>query len=373
MKRDDDLAGMPEEFQFHHYVELLAKCDVLPAGRSRWIAESPFHAAPFDEVNARWKARFSRDRPLRRAFDAAWNHYRSIFLEEAALDAASAPPPVVAPSVASPGFSAAAVHVEDPTPAAPADAPVERGPHRLARTSLAFDVPNRPALPFARSKLGDAPHLARTRLGGTSISLDAPAGPALPFASGLPAARLPPVAPPSDVTRPSRQPLTGTSLSLDPAPGHSLPFVAHPAVSPEALPEARAALTGTVLALEVPRTLPSPFSTPFFQGPTKRASAEPTRVAGPDAASASISSQSPLRLSLEQHASLSAEIAFAVAKGQDRQTVEPPILTRYGLTPDLKIAIDRAYRAQTEADPARRAAWHNAFRTYAGWLAAQRS
>jgi hypothetical protein len=373
MKRDDDLAGMPEEFQFHYYVELLAKCDVLPAGRRRWIAESPFHAVQLDEVDARWKVRISEDRPLRRAFDTAWNHYRSIFLEEAALDAASAPPPVAAPSVASPRFSTAPVYVEEPIHTAPLDPPVEHGPHRLARTSLAFDVPNRSALPFARSRLGDAPHLARTRLGGTSISLDAPSRPVLPFASGLPTARVQPViGPSSEVSLPPRQPLTGTSLSLEPAKSRSLPFVARPAVSQEAVPEARAALTGTALALDVPRTLANAFSTPFFQGPRKRPSAEAVKATEPAAASAAMTSQSPLRLSLEQHASLCAEIAFAVAKGHDRQTVEPSILTRYGLTPDLKVAIDHAYRAQIEADPARRAAWHDAFRTYAGWLATQR-
>jgi len=79
-----------------------------------------------------------------------------------------------------------------------------------------------------------------------------------------------------------------------------------------------------------------------------------------------------LLLSLEQHASLCAEIAFATAKGLDRQSVEPSILTKYGLTPDLKVALDDAYRSQIQADPARRAAWHDAFTIYGNWLATQR-
>jgi len=133
MKRNDNWAEMPEEFQFHHYVELLAKCDVLPAGRRRWISESPLHAEPLDDLDARWKARISEDRPLRRAFDAAWTHYRSIFLESAVLEAASAPPPVALPSVIAPRISTAPVEMEEPIPMTSPETPVERAPNRLAR------------------------------------------------------------------------------------------------------------------------------------------------------------------------------------------------------------------------------------------------
>ena len=67
------------------------------------------------------------------------------------------------------------------------------------------------------------------------------------------------------------------------------------------------------------------------------------------------------RLTLEQHATMTAEIAVAPERAM-------AVLARYELTPEAKRAMDEHYRAVVAADPGAREAWHQAYRT-PGWLA----
>jgi hypothetical protein len=66
-------------------------------------------------------------------------------------------------------------------------------------------------------------------------------------------------------------------------------------------------------------------------------------------------------LSLEQHASLTVEIALAPERALST-------IARYGLTPEAKRAVDEHYRAVVAANPGMREAWNRAYRTYYEWL-----
>ncbi len=71
----------------------------------------------------------------------------------------------------------------------------------------------------------------------------------------------------------------------------------------------------------------------------------------------------PLRplLTLEQHASLTVELAMAPERRAE-------ILARYRITPEQKDPLDRHYERLTQEDPEQRAAWHAAYRAYHAWL-----
>src|SRR4051812_5593235 len=119
----------PEEIQFHQYLYVLARIEVWPEARQRWIAESPFGSSRFNAVDASWKQRIASDRILRRAFDNLWPTYVAEYRAKAA---AAAPPPrepavAVAPTRAAP----LVLPVEEPPPE-PEPAPRVN----LARTSL---------------------------------------------------------------------------------------------------------------------------------------------------------------------------------------------------------------------------------------------
>ena len=66
-------------------------------------------------------------------------------------------------------------------------------------------------------------------------------------------------------------------------------------------------------------------------------------------------------LTLEQHASMTAEISMAPERGL-------AILQRYRLTPESKRAVDEHYRSRVAADPAVREAWTRAYHAYHAWL-----
>lgn len=122
----------------------------------------------------------------------------------------------------------------------------------------------------------------------------------------------------------------------------ALPFVSGPEIPDEpptseeefaALAPPRDALSGTSLAVDIPR---GP-ATPFAARPPK----EEKPAFKPS-------------LSLEQHAALTVEIATYPAHAL-------AILKRYGLTPPQKVDLDRHYQRIVSSDPAKQAAWHAAY------------
>ncbi|MDI1482515.1 hypothetical protein [Polyangium sp. y55x31] len=69
----------------------------------------------------------------------------------------------------------------------------------------------------------------------------------------------------------------------------------------------------------------------------------------------------PPALTLEQHASLTVELAMAPDKRAE-------ILARYRITPEQKSELDRHYERLVQRDASKHAAWHAAYRTYHAWL-----
>lgn len=80
--------------------------------------------------------------------------------------------------------------------------------------------------------------------------------------------------------------------------------------------------------------------------------AEPGEVAPPVAGA-------PPALTLEQHASMTVDIAAAPERALE-------VLTRYRLTLEAKRAVDEYYRAVMAADPGVKDAWHRACQAYRG-------
>ncbi len=71
------------------------------------------------------------------------------------------------------------------------------------------------------------------------------------------------------------------------------------------------------------------------------------------------------RLTLEQHASLCCEIADAPERAAEA-------MVRYQVTPAEKEGADQHYAARFASEPAARAAWEAAYRTYREWWVASR-
>ena len=69
----------------------------------------------------------------------------------------------------------------------------------------------------------------------------------------------------------------------------------------------------------------------------------------------------PPPLTLEQHASLCAELSFAPEKGA-------AILARYGLSAQAKALVDQFYRERVAQSAEVRAAWDRGYREYYAWL-----
>ncbi|MFO0757236.1 MAG: hypothetical protein U0359_12145 [Byssovorax sp.] len=283
---------------------------------------------------------------------------------------------------------------------------------KLAGTALALDVPRGPALPFhegaapaevaASSVRSEAVISVRAKLGGTALAVDVPRGPALPFGpeSDAPAS----VQGAEQRAAPVSVKLVGTAPLLEVPRGPALPFDETAAPSPDIAnptpPEALAArspakLGGTAPVLDAPRAPVLPFSAdakaaPEVGSPPPEApqTLSPASVAAvrkklgqqmmgfevprnlPPARSApKEASPAPLDppvLTLEQHASLCAEIAFTPERTGE-------ILGRYRLTPEAKAAVDQHYREKVTASAELRAAWNRAYQTYGEWLVSTRS
>ncbi len=197
--------------------------------------------------------------------------------------------------------------------------------------------------------LRDDPDLARDYqrlLGVQRAKIRAAAKQAPP---AVPAVAPPEAAPEAPVRRaPSR--LAGTAMAMDGPIKRALPFAKRATAGEMAAPLARQVprrLSGTAMAFEAPVRAALPF--PAAPAPPP---AEPPR-------------EDPPRLTLEQHASLSCEIADAPERALEA-------LARYQITPAEKQAADQHYAARFAGEPALRAAWDAAYGTYRAWLAANR-
>jgi hypothetical protein len=153
---------------------------------------------------------------------------------------------------------------------------------------------------------------------GTALSSSAPVGPVMPFKEGqspLASAR------PSPQHAPAG--LGSTAPTLNVPRGPATPF--------ERVTPKNEELLGTALLLHVPREL-------FDKAP-------PSQAATP----------APLPpVTLEHHAAMTAEIAFAPARALE-------VLARLGVTIQLKRAADAYWRARLDADVATRDAWNRAY------------
>jgi hypothetical protein len=383
------------------YAEIVSELAVPRANRFRVLAGHYLGEAEFVAMEALWSARFAADALLAQDFRRLVAHStarrRAVESSHRPAARAMAPRPVEIPIFEAP-------------PEAPPGAVVvlRRAPSPLAGTALALDVPRGPALPFAEGAVSIsllAEPAAReeksarpsVNLGGTALALDVPRGPALPFARGVEASSADP-ARIEPVVRSGAAHLGGTALALDVPRGPALPFaegdVAAPAVASSAAVEPRIArpaskLGGTALAVDVP----SGPALPFARGaaadakPPLPAVAKRSKLAGlsfgltipkdlpvargaPAAVAPEIPAATPGSapappppppLTLEQHASLCAELSFAPDKGAE-------ILARYRLSAEAKTLVDQFYRERVGESAEVRAAWDRGYRGYYAWL-----
>ncbi|HVY45882.1 MAG TPA: hypothetical protein VHB21_08390, partial [Minicystis sp.] len=226
---------------------------------------------------------------------------------------------------------------------------------RRASPAPAADPPRTPTPAAVTARASSPERTVELRAGGEGITLPFRRVEPLPKGAGLP--RLSPLAPkppasdadatvsiadaPRAPATPFESPSREETLFAPDAPpaGPALPF--QPGDSPlrAAASAPRAAHDGaTVEARSEPPVDPLPFKAPAGEAE------EPS-----------------VTLTLEQHASLAAELG---AKGADVAV----ILARYKLTPEQKTAVDAHYASLTGRDPEARARWREAFRVWATYL-----
>jgi len=183
-----------------------------------------------------------------------------------------------------------------------ADADLARDYRRLFEMQRAKLHGARGAATSPRSAPLASPQPSRTSLAGTSMAFHIPRGSALPFASGVP-----------------------TAEAVAPSPVASVPST-------------RALLAGTSLAVDVPHKAALPFE------------------GEPPGATSSRTARPP-DLTVEQHASLTRQIAVAPERALET-------LARFTLTPTEKVAADHHFALRFAQEPGLRKTWESAY--YAG-------
>ena len=205
------------------------------------------------------------------------------------------------------------------------------------------------------------------------FSLPLPASAALPFnpgardapaaasTTGTPSAPASPPATPSDTGAdpPKGGGLsTGTALAFDLPKRPDLPFPSRASAKIDN-PVSGSELAALARAIAA-RAAKSPPASPATPGAPPPSAAEAPAPANPAAPPAPANPAAPPPLTLEQHASLCAELAF-------RPDERAGILARYRVTEETTLALTRQYQDR----PERKAAWETAYRTYFEWLASQ--
>lgn len=271
---------------------------------------------------------------------------------------------IVLPAAITLPFTAAPKSAPGPeTPPAPAAAPAGSTRKGLPSgdTAAVFELPKGLVLPFSeRDSPGPeapAPSSAGRSLqetsGETSPILELPRCLPLPFVLGpaLGTERRP-----LGESKKAPSMPTGTADVLELPAGPPLPFASSPAAGPAtsghrtSLPEERGekrpSLGETVVMFDL-RTL--------LSAPPSRA---PALAPGP-----AVAPTSAVPLTMEQHASLCAELALHPGR-------EAEILARYRVTAEARARLDEHYAALAATSPEKRKAWYEAYRTYHEWLVA---
>ncbi len=281
---------------------------------------------------------------------------------------------------------------------APVRAPRMPAPAPMGETAVAFELPRAPVTPFvtgplagpSASRPGASPAGAKwlsASIGETLGVFELPARPEMPFRADPPPARAqesPPIRPEPEAPRALAPGGTVADLELPKRP--VVPF--SPPVS-EGVPAKGIStpIGETVVTFELPRSMVLPFSRPGDHSSPgvpavctaplpitppallSAAAAAPRPVtptaAPPAAMPPPVSPEpSPPALTLEQHASLSAELALYPA-------LVAETLARYGVTPETKRLLDRRYAEMGAAKSDVHTAWERAYRTYYQWLLGQ--
>jgi hypothetical protein len=380
------------------YAEIVSELGIPRANRFRVLAGHDLREAEFVALEALWSGRFAADALLAQDFRRLVAH--STARRRAAENSHRPAARAVAPRIVE-------IPIVEPPPEVVVA--IRRAPSPLAGTALALDLPRGPALPFVEGAVSIPPLAdpvgreeksarASANLGGTALALDIPRGPALPFARGLEPSSADP-ARSEPVTRGGAANLGGTALALDVPRGPALPFAeadpAAPSTAASAAVEPRSArppskLGGTALAVDVPSGPALPFAAGAAADskPPLPVVAKKSKLAGlsfgltipkdlplprgapaaapeiPTAPAASTAAPPPLPpppLTLEQHASLCAELSFAPDKGAE-------ILARYRLSAEAKALVDQFYREKVAESADVRAAWDRGYRGYYAWL-----
>jgi hypothetical protein len=381
------------------YAEIVSELGIPRANRFRVLAGHDLREAEFVAIEALWGGRFAADALLAQDFRRLVAH--STARRRAAENSHRPAARSVAPRIVE-------IPIFEPPPGVVVA--IRRAPSPLAGTALALDLPRGPALPFVEGAVSlptvaepvgreEKSARASVNLGGTALALDIPRGPALPFARGVEPSSADP-ARSEPVTRSGAANLGGTALAFEVPRGPALPFAeadpaaasalaASVAVDPKSMrPASR--LGGTALAVDVPSGPALPFAAgatadskpplpavakrsklaglsfgltipkdlPLARGAPATAAPEIPAAAG---GSAPAPPPPPPPLTLEQHASLCAELSFAPDKVAE-------ILARYRLSAESKALVDQFYREKVAESAEVRAAWDRGYRGYYAWL-----
>jgi hypothetical protein len=355
-----------DAFGLERYAALHAEIGLAKkGGAAAVLAKQALDEAGFAALEARWKGRFAADPTLAQDFRRLVRYY------EAKLKA-GAQKGERAPAMAAPVIVAG----ETVTPPRAV----------LVGTALALDLPQKAALPFVEGAAPtpgiaaplpeEAAREARpaASFGGTALAVDVPRGPATPFEAAASEGK-------EQQGVPAK--LAGTALAVDAPRGPALPFVEGAAPTPgiaaplpgqgEAESRPPAKLGGTALAVDVPQTAVLPFVEEAARQRKKfgkmsldlSAARDSVEAKKAEAASGPPPSAAAPALTLEQHASMTVEIAMAPDKAME-------VLARYGLTAEGKRAVDGYWREKVAGDAGVREAWERAYRAYWEWVVASR-
>lgn len=239
------------------------------------------------------------------------------------------------------------------------------------------------ALPFASAKEGAPaaipyePRPPRPQSGETALVLELPKG-LLPF--GPPGQSTSAVATPETMTSPTfelsaRRDVPFEAVAAPPSNTVSPsggPAGSAPSAAPKNAPKTPLS-TGTVLAPDAPQGPVVPFKGAAgsgagvgerMEGVDLAALVRAVRARGPEQAGVLESDARPgarvdvpPALTLEQHASLCAELAFLPERAAE-------VLARYGVTSETKRSLDALYTGAA----GQKAAWETAYRAYHAWL-----
>jgi len=385
------------DFDLGQYAALAAELAIAPGDRERVIRRHGILAPALVALQARWDARMAADSALAQDYRRLFAHHRARFESAAksgkALPRVEAREPLHGPELA-PHPDLRTMPIDAQEASIDAAMPPRRAPSKLAGTAMAVDVPRGPALPFTKGiapkEIAESDHDVsrpkRSSLGGTAMAVDVPRGPATPFAAENKAI---------SSTTPDREPprrapskLAGTAMAVDVPRGPALPFdpTAAVALAIEAklppAPPAPAGLGGTSLLLDIPRGAALPFARrdpraieaefkaeasppePIAVTPKKKLGELKFGMVMPKNLPPARGSYAP-PLTLEQHASLTVDIA--VAPDRVAET-----LGCYHLTAAARAELDAHYRAKIAASAETRAAWDRAHQAYFTGLAANR-